>query len=1044
MAGVDFGNATERQRAILLTRRLVAQWLSIHGFLAKEGLQTARIASAASAADDLEPAEAAAARRSPTLASILAQMERGWNLVTDSQVRVQLVVPVSGDRSYMDNDYRPSAAPPGEQDIPLPVSFLEVAALHLDVLTEYLREQQMAVYDECRLAGTSALDATVHETASRTFRYAQLAEASARTYYNRTVHRYPSGYDSVDDLEGVCDSFGGNPLSAGQPAGVENPLCFVDGRPRMEVAPTWQARWDVATLQYDAALQRALAASTALADCANPLQLPEREVPLYFGDVSGTSSRFFAASDYLLSGWAKPAVERASAALAAARDAWSRKRDSAIQEVMTLQDAERRHELLAAQYGQQVIDLCGLRGVPAKDAIAQVGALSEAEISECHIEREAPECAQFLGGASGVQATQTWTWASLVRSNGSALAANSPCQDEDGPSCQRENTCRANPVDEASVKVAMCVYNDVWKLDPDKGRKEHVKRAAAAYQDAVMVRDAECNQIKTVSAGGEVVGVGAFAPHAYVSQARIEIARAYCTDSDGKYEESYEPDLTSHAACFRGQLGEEVLALIGARQDIEMARDEWRDAQALYDISAKHCDRMEVWNIELETLTRDHEETMRKWELARGLTDIAINTVASYYTMNVQGGVDVLRSSVGMVFAGHMDLADRVHRRKMRAIERESRLYECYAEARKVVLRIDNAARTFERAIIEADRHIVKLRDMRASLRNVLADGSAAMSREQGRVVPSLSFHYWLDERIDTFHKDFQWAKALTYLAMTAVEYEYQQSMQTRDDIMQATHPDQLADAIRQMEQTQISRTINGRRPEDAKIVRSLATDILGLTALETERPGERTMTALERFQQRLWSPRYAMYDDDGAYLGQGIPFSVEPAAELLNACAERVWAVTATVQGDTLNQTEPGVPLTVLKRNNFSSQWCSGKSDGTSLQNSAVQPVSQLFHPEDRGGDEAAVNHYTSARVWPWFNVPRSEFYRDAYGEGSSTELAGQGLYGEYVLLFPADGLLREGFPLEKVEDVLLRFDYLSVDDLRVPAGFGTSETEH
>ncbi len=62
---------------------------------------------------------------------------------------------------------------------------------------------------------------------------------------------------------------------------------------------------------------------------------------------------------------------------------------------------------------------------------------------------------------------------------------------------------------------------------------------------------------------------------------------------------------------------------------------------------------------------------------------------------------------------------------------------------------------------------------------------------------------------------------------------------------------------------------------------------------------------------------------------------------------------------------------------------------------------------------------------------MPRSDLFRDAYAEGASQELAGRGLYGDYVLLFPASGLLSNGFPLSKVEDVLLRFDYLAVDNL-------------
>jgi hypothetical protein len=96
------------------------------------------------------------------------------------------------------------------------------------------------------------------------------------------------------------------------------------------------------------------------------------------------------------------------------------------------------------------------------------------------------------------------------------------------------------------------------------------------------------------------------------------------------------------------------------------------------------------------------------------------------------------------------------------------------------------------------------------------------------------------------------------------------------------------------------------------------------------------------------------------------------------------------------------------------------------------MPPTSRLFHPSQQGGTEAAGIVETRAMLQPWFNVPRSELYRASYAEGASDELAGRGLYGDYVLLFPWDGLLDQGFHLEQVEDVLIRFDYLSVDDIR------------
>jgi hypothetical protein len=143
------------------------------------------------------------------------------------------------------------------------------------------------------------------------------------------------------------------------------------------------------------------------------------------------------------------------------------------------------------------------------------------------------------------------------------------------------------------------------------------------------------------------------------------------------------------------------------------------------------------------------------------------------------------------------------------------------------------------------------------------------------------------------------------------------------------------------------------------------------------------------------------------------------------------VWRVTATMQGDLLEENAPAAPVFLVKRNSFASQWCDGRGPEDEYQVGSVPATSHLFHPEDRGGSEAESITHTTAMLMPWFNVRRSDFYREGYEEGSSDELAGRGLYGEYILLFPWDGLLQAGFPLEQVEDVLIRFDYLSVDDL-------------
>jgi hypothetical protein len=182
------------------------------------------------------------------------------------------------------------------------------------------------------------------------------------------------------------------------------------------------------------------------------------------------------------------------------------------------------------------------------------------------------------------------------------------------------------------------------------------------------------------------------------------------------------------------------------------------------------------------------------------------------------------------------------------------------------------------------------------------------------------------------------------------------------------------------------------------------------------------------------------MYDENGDYLGQGIPFSLKETGALEYRCAERLWRVNATVQGDVIDVSTPNVPVLLLKRNTFTSQWCDGKegSDDETYQLGSVRPSAELFRPGGSASADGETGAFSSALLFPWFNVIRSEFYREQYLEGSSEELAGRGLYGDYVLLFPESGLLEwtdedpeNDFALDRVEDVLVRFDLLSVDDL-------------
>ena len=151
-------------------------------------------------------------------------------------------------------------------------------------------------------------------------------------------------------------------------------------------------------------------------------------------------------------------------------------------------------------------------------------------------------------------------------------------------------------------------------------------------------------------------------------------------------------------------------------------------------------------------------------------------------------------------------------------------------------------------AMIDLDNYI-------AQNKQKYAEGAAAIARESGRPFAGYAHHYWLDEKVQRFKKEFDWAKRLTYLASRAVEYEFQESLPLAAPILTATHPDQLEDAVRVLQQEQAGRSINRRRPEEQSVVLSVRDDILRITDQTAVQSGFRVWSAAQRFEGRLRDP---------------------------------------------------------------------------------------------------------------------------------------------------------------------------------------------
>jgi hypothetical protein len=330
-----------------------------------------------------------------------------------------------------------------------------------------------------------------------------------------------------------------------------------------------------------------------------------------------------------------------------------------------------------------------------------------------------------------------------------------------------------------------------------------------------------------------------------------------------------------------------------------------------------------------------------------------------------------------------------------------------------------------------------------------------ALAIAEKRFIRPAAHDFWVDEHVDAYNAKMRLARRLTYLAVRAVEYEFQESLTDRQAVLSAEIPAELQQVVDNLRAVTGTRAIRGNRPTDLKIVLSLRKQILQLSDLKDQGPEWLRLTDVERLQALLGDPtgRFAVYDESGRYLGQRIPFNLAPLGRLNlgvaqgvpiftgGDCAERLWNVNASIVGQENEPLYVGempsfMRIDLLKSNTFFSQWCDPAR--TDLQSVSVRPTRNLFRDPENVDSPAttlgAVSEATlesRARLEAYFNVSREELESDEYASGSTSELAARGLYGSYALFIPAELISRmgsTGLNLDAVDDILIRLDYVSV----------------
>ncbi|MBK7862586.1 MAG: hypothetical protein IPJ65_29055 [Archangiaceae bacterium] len=845
--------------------------------------------------------------------------------------------------------------------------------------------------------------------------------------------------------------------------------------------PTWDVQWVRFSGQYGIELAGLLRAIDNLARGENPLGIDDQlDLPLYrVGDQTGSIAKFSAVSDYLLgtgntldnSSILPARILAAEGALDAARTAYTQNLQQDFVQAGENAAQAARLEAIRRRYGEQVSSLCG---DPAMSSVTVLDGAAAIDPDTCFIkpsclvplaERRARlqpgDVASVLCRISGVR--------DLLGFAATERIATAPAPALLQPLLDGRVTVKGHREAGGVVTVTFSDASTVAvPADLFDGRATEAPAGSITFEQLQQL-DARCQVVQGAS-----------------EAARPDAVPATCSvsgDCPGGYACvasacAVVADTANQTACYTGSLGAMTVAIRAAVKDVEVARSQLDELTQTYDLQMRKCMITKLGAQQQLAATQRHNSTMSALGSVKLAADVVSNaagavsdcadSVGSDNKFGAAAAVSCTSSAVGaaadsvsdgMQFA--MDEADRDHALNLMQIQAQTDERACFTEAEMSLVGTRTAVLRIQRANQEVARQLVELNNARTDLVGALSEGREAVKMEVERSVPPLALEFWLNEKVELYGTAFRSARRAAYLGVLAVEYEYQLSTIERQNVLSATKVAELRGVLDRLRNLAATGTVKGRAPSELHSVVSLKSNLLQLADQSSLPAGWHTLTDAQRFQLVLLSPRFAVYSATGEYQGQELPFQVAPLSalklgspggvQLLSGgdCAERVWSVNAALQGDGIIVGDgTRARVTLKKRNRFFSQWCAVAPTGAApFQLAATRPSRNLFldpfsdYLPGRPGSmpnasltvdaSAEADAYSAARLQPQVNLSRTELEKDEYFNGASRELAGRGLYGDYAIFFPAEMLSKngsEGVRLERLTDVLLRFDYVSV----------------
>ena len=349
-------------------------------------------------------------------------------------------------------------------------------------------------------------------------------------------------------------------------------------------------------------------------------------------------------------------------------------------------------------------------------------------------------------------------------------------------------------------------------------------------------------------------------------------------------------------SCYRGDLGEQQIALAGVAVDVDIARATLDEAQASYDIAMKSCIRRQTADSTKDSMTESHNATMTALRSVKLVADIASNVAQGVKDCAGQQSSASLPWDKGIAAVGcgaaavqavantisdsmqfAMDESQQAHDREIAQVDAQAAYDICKNDANQYLVGVRTQGLRIQRAMLDLDAANVTMQNLKAQAQRAWNDGQSSLASEENRTLTPLDTDLWIDERIEGFLTSFRLAKRVTYLAVRAVEYEYQQSLAARGSVLSAQLPEDLDDALRELRTYTGPRTVRGSKPSNKKAVVSLRDSILHMLDQTAFPADDHRLTASQRMQIALTSQKFAVFSPSGAYLGQQVPFVVSP-----------------------------------------------------------------------------------------------------------------------------------------------------------------------